>query len=101
MLGIEEIGVQIEEPFSILALEIIAETIASNARLSREEARTKIPALFNKMTIAPQAVNIAPQAFTVAPHEAIIALQAVNIAPQAVTIAPQAVKVDEFDLNAR
>lgn len=47
MLGIEEIGVQIEEPFSILALEIIAETIASNARLSREEARTKIPALFN------------------------------------------------------
>ena len=94
MLGIEEIGVQIEEPFSILALEIIAETIASNARLSREDARTKIPALFNKMTIA-------PQAFTVAPHEAIIAPQAVNIAPQAVTIAPQAVKVDEFDLNAR
>eukprot|EP00798_Chlamydomonas_sp_ICE-L_P019187 gene19187-25801_t len=52
MLGIEEIGVQIEEPFSILALEDIAETIASNARLSREETRTLIPALVAKSITA-------------------------------------------------
>ena len=45
MLGIEEIGVQIEEPFSILALEVMAETIAGNARVAREEAKVKIPAL--------------------------------------------------------
>jgi predicted membrane chloride channel (bestrophin family) len=45
MLGIEETGVQIEEPFSILALEVMAETIASNARVAREEAKVTIPSL--------------------------------------------------------